>query len=567
MLKRTCLWAAVIMSLNAWAQMPHEVLLLVNRQSPASMKVANTYAAARRIPACNLVYLDIPVDLYGGTATITPEQFTKLIWDPANAVVKERGLDSQILAWVYSVDFPIRVKTDSNDRKQMSVLGLTFVRNKLPPLDQVEKGTYQSMLFTGPNARIKDSLYGLSLDRFRDGIGESASLPADLGFLEKGLQDEMPLPSMMLGYTGENGNDVQTVLDTIERGLQAERTEPSKGFYLVMSDDVRSKCREHLYYPLANSIKAANDSVTITVTNQFPAGAKDVMGLMMGAETVDPSAIGSFAPGAMAEHLTSWAAEFQKPQTKLTEWLKAGATATAGTVVEPYSNPDKFASARFFYFYVSGCTMLESFYQSISCPLQLLLLGDPLARPYWIPFQLKLLGVDTISSGFTYIAQAQSRIWRNAFLYTYLLDGKVVQELSEEPTYYFGTYKVADGYHELRVVAYPAHAAHIGISVEKAVVVNKKNRSVSIPAREIEKTGEHVHSVKIQVGGNEQPVKVRLVCGALMLDEQPYTADVVLTLDELKLGEGPSRIQAVAVYADGMEVASSPLNITIAYTP
>ncbi len=243
------------------------------------------------------------------------------------------------------------------------------------------------------------------------------------------------------------------------------------------------------------------------------------------------------------------------------------ATATAGTVVEPYSNPDKFASARFYYYYASGCTMLESFYQSISCPLQILLLGDPLARPYWIPFELKLLGVDTISNGFTYIAQAGSRVWRQGFLYTYLLDGKVVQELSDDPTYYFGTYKMADGYHELRVVAYPAHSAHIGLSVVKEVVVNKKNRSVSILAGEIRKTGEHTHKVKVQIGGSEPPVKVRLVCGEQIIDEQNYAADVELTLGELKLGEGPNRIQAVAVYADGMKVASPPLPINIAYAP
>ena len=37
-----------------------------------------------------------------------------------------RRLEGQILGWLYSVDFPIRVKTDAKDRKQMSVSGLTF---------------------------------------------------------------------------------------------------------------------------------------------------------------------------------------------------------------------------------------------------------------------------------------------------------------------------------------------------------------------------------------------------------------------------------------------------------
>ena len=56
---------------------------------------------------------------------------------------------------------------------------------------------------------------------------------------------------------------------------------------------------------------------------------------MDGAKKISPKDIGSYAPGAVAEHLTSWSAEFQRPQTKCTEWLEAGVTATSGSVVEP----------------------------------------------------------------------------------------------------------------------------------------------------------------------------------------------------------------------------------------
>lgn len=568
MFRRICVLAAVMMALNAWAQMPHEVLLLANKQSQASMKVANVYADAYQIPACNLVFLDIPEDVYGGAATITPEQFTKLIWEPASAAVKKRGLENQILAWIYSVDFPIRIKTDPSDARQMSLLGLTFTRNQVPPPEEVEQGTYQSKLFTGPSARLKADLRGLSLDQFRDGIEQYSEILSDeFAYLAQGLRAEMPLPSMMLGYIGENGSDVQTVLDTIQRGVEAYRTEPSSGYYLVMSDDERSMCREPLFYPVANSVKEVNDNVEITVTNQFPAGATDVMGVMMGAATVDPSAIGSFAPGAMAEHLTGCSAEFQKPDTKLTEWLKAGATATAGAVVDAGSNPDKFPSPRFFYYYASGCTMLESFYQSISCPLQTLLLGDPLARPYWIPFRVQLLGMDSITHDFTYVAQARSRFWRAPFVYSFLVDGKVVRELSDDRNYYLRTYNISDGYHEVQVVAYPQHPVHCGILVSKGVVVNAKGRAVSILSRQIGKTGEHTYTIKVQVDGMQVPRKLRLIRGEMVLDEKDYADDVALTLDERLIGEGPSRIQAVAVYADGMEVASPPINITIAYVP
>ena len=135
----------------------------------------------------------------------------------------------------------------------------------------------------------------------------------------------------MLGYIGENGNDVETVIDCLRRGAGSDYRGVRGGINLVMSDDVRSKCREHQFYPAVNELKQRG--ITANVTTNFPAGAENVMGISMGAETVDPSAIKSFVPGAMAEHLTSWSAEFQQPQTKMTAWIEAGAAASAGAVV------------------------------------------------------------------------------------------------------------------------------------------------------------------------------------------------------------------------------------------
>ena len=399
MFKRFKILPVLLVTASAYAQMPHEVLLLVNKQSQPSLLVANTFAAARQIPKRNIVFLDIPESVYGGSATISPEQFTKLIWEPANAAATRQGIDQQILAWVYSVDFPIRVKTDDSDRKQMSVGGMTFMRNKMPGLTLVEEGKYLSKLFAGPNERVKLNLNAMSLGMQKQGLGMNAKVPPEAAWLQSGLGDRMPLPSMMLGYIGEKGNDVQTVLDCIARGVRSDFRGLRSGINFVMTDDVRSKCREWQFYPAVNELKQYG--VTASVRTNFPAGASNVMGILMGAETVDPSSVKSFYPGAMAEHLTSWSAEFQRPQTKMTEWLKAGATASAGAVVEPYSNPNKFPSARFFVHYAAGCTMLESFYQSITCPLQSLLLGDPLAKPYAVPLSVKVVGADALESDVT----------------------------------------------------------------------------------------------------------------------------------------------------------------------
>ncbi len=547
----------------AHAQMAHEVLLLVNKNSQPSLLAANLFAAVRQIPRMNLVYLDIPESAYGGTATVTPEEFTKLIWEPANAVAQERGIDDQILAWVYSVDFPIRVKTDSSDRKQMSIGGLTFVRNKVPGLSLVEDGKYLSKLFSGPNERIKLNLPALSLGTHKNGLGMDAQVPPEAAYLQGGLGARMPLPSMMLGYIGDKGTSIDTVLQTIQRGRASDYRGMREGIYFVTSDDVRSKCREWQYAPAVEELKSR--SIEAVVTNNFPAGAENVMGLLMGAETVDPSAIKSFALGAMAEHLTSWSAEFQKPQTKATAWLEAGATASAGAVVEPYSNPDKFPSARFFTHYTSGCTMLESFYQSIACPLQSLLLGDPLAKPYAAPLSVRLLGGNRIKRDSTYFAKAESRVPNVEFLYSFMLDGKEIRGASDDPSIYIRTSGLADGYHELRVVARIKHIVQFSAVAHKPFTVDQVGRSISILPT-VGEIGEHGHGIKVQVEGVETPEKLRLVSGERVLDEKAYTPDAELVFDERQLGEGPNRIRVIAIYADGKEVSSPPADFGIQFS-
>lgn len=551
-------------ALSAHAQMPHEVLLLVNKNSQPSMRAANTFAAARQIPKRNMVYLDVPERVYGGTATVTPEEFTQLIWNPAQATAEARGIQGQILAWVYSVDFPIRVKTDANDRKQMSVGGLTFLRNKIPELSLVEEGKYLSKLFAGPNARQKLSLSSLSLGWHKKGLGMESDVPPEAAYLKGGLREQMPLPSMMLGYIGEKGTSIETVLETIQRGKASDFRGARSGIYFVTNDNIRSTCRAQQFEPAVQELQQRG--IQAVVTTNFPVGVERVMGILAGAETVDPAAIKSFAPGAMAEHLTSWSAEFQRPQTKMTAWIDAGATASAGSVVEPYANPDKFPSARFFVHYTAGNTMLESFYQSIACPLQNLLLGDPLAKPYALPLSVKILGAKTLENSFTYLAQAKSRATDARFFYTFLLDGKLLGETSDDPSCYIHAESLSDGYHELRVVARIKHLIEYNATVDKGFIVDLRGRAVTLLST-VKKVGKYDHIVQVKVLGVEAPKRIQLVSGEQILDEKEYHAEVELVLDELRLGEGPNRIRAIAIYEDGMRVSSPPIVFGIQFNP
>lgn len=352
---------AGLLALTAAAQAPSEVLLLVNNQSPDSRHIAKEYAQLRGIPEENMVRLDLSGSVLEPEAQISPEDFMRFIWEPAQSAIRERGLQSQILAWVYSVDFPVRITTDP----PMSLMGMTFVRGHVPASDVISKGSVISPFFAGPDKPDGPAAEGQSLSWFHDV-----------------LKDRMPLPSMMLGFTGSRGNDVASILQCLRSGVASDGTRPTGTVFFVTSDDVRSRCRAWQYPAAAAELQSLG--VGARITDQFSNDERSILGFMMGGASVNPLYGGGvYLPGCMAEHLTSCAGIFHiSDQTKMTAWILGGASATAGTVTEPMAIWTKFPSARFYVHQARGFSMLESFYLSIRCPLQVLLIGDPLAQPF-----------------------------------------------------------------------------------------------------------------------------------------------------------------------------------------
>ena len=48
-----------------------------------------------------------------------------------------------------------------------------------------------------------------------------------------------------------------------------------------------------------------------------------------------------------------------------------------------------------------------------------------------------------------------------------------------------------------------------------------------------------------------------------VLDEQIYSADLLLKFEESRVGNGICNLQVIGIYDDGMEVASQPLIIKV----
>lgn len=197
-------------------------------------------------------------------------------------------------------------------------------------------------------------------------------------------------PSMMLGAA--TLADAQVLID---RGVAADRrmsngsTEATA--WLVRTSDLARNAREADFRALAR-ITAPRlqinlvDNTDGTGDNEIT-GRSNVLFYFTGLARVAQAASNTWLPGAAADHLTSYGGVLPDGfgQMPATEWLRAGATASYGTVEEPCAYEQKFPRASVLVSrYRQGDTLIEAYWKSVQWPGQGLFVGEPLARP-WAP--------------------------------------------------------------------------------------------------------------------------------------------------------------------------------------
>jgi len=525
---------------------PHEVLLLVNASSPRSMEVANHYIRERQIPARNVIYLELPYGEKDTPIEIRPADFTRHIWDPARAELQQRGLDRHVLAWVYSIDFPIRISGPVS----VSIQGLTFVRNQLPDAELIRKGQYASILYAGPDPGGPAGAPSRSFDRYAAHYG-----------------GQMPLPSMMLGFCGPHGLTVEETVAQLRRAGQADGKRPQGSVYFWTSADIRSTCREWQYLPVVSELK--NLSVSALVSTSPPPPELPLMGMMAGTVWVAPSYMKNLQPGSVGEHLTSMAAMYdRKEQGKATDWLRAGAAASSGAVTEPYALWPKFAHARFFVHYAFGCTILESYYQAIRSPMQILLVGDPLAAPWAFLMELDVRekgerAGDAEEITFLFDVRKVPSLLSPEF--HCFVDGKFVGRVNKRE-WALNVQSLSDGYHELRVVA--VLPGPIGFQAHDTIgfTLDRRGRGVEVegPGEFSLNTSSQAVDIALKVRG--YPIRTALICNERLIAVSKADMTGELSFNPALAGAGPVCIQAQAEYEDGEIVRSVPLNLNIGRT-
>lgn len=188
----------------------------------------------------------------------------------------------------------------------------------------------------------------------------------------------------VLGVTRGGGTSVTEAVAALSRASEADSTHPDGKFFYCLTSDVRTTTRRTGYPDAINALQSMGFQAEL-IRKELPENEPRVLGVQFGTPTFDWQKTQSeFVAGAIADNLTSHGAVMtsKRGQTKLTELLKAGVAGSSGTVIEPYSIQAKFPLPQMYVHYARGATLAEAFYLSVAGPYQLLVVGDPLCKPF-----------------------------------------------------------------------------------------------------------------------------------------------------------------------------------------
>ena len=528
----------------------HNVALIVNKNSWSSLTIANAFIQQRDIPRDNVIYLDYT----GGIEEISVDELRETILSPILQTLQQRRVAASIDYIVYSSDFPWRVNF-GKDFKEIprtygekgSITGLTYL--------------YQFVMTHG-----KIPYYALGTNWY---FRANQQLPPQ-GFrshkvwTKNGMVSANPRQgfryalSTMLGVTTGRGNSISEIVNLLQKSAKSDATQPKGTFYFYKNNNVRSTTRHNVFPAVSTALQNINHQTQI-VEGTIPQNKDDILGVVIGTANFNwANANNRIVPGAICEHLTSFGGRMEESagQTPISELLRHGATGSSGTVMEPFAIQHKFPTPWIHYYYASGCSLGESFYQSVQGPYQLLILGDPLCQPWAKPISMKVSGIkkyQKISGDISLTIESEPVKY-----YSVLFDGRLLSR-STSTTLQIPTKDIPDGFHEIRVVA----TANTTIEQQTVAIFpiyinNKKHWTRFKKLRE--KNFTSGQKISLYVGSNYAD---NIVIFHNSRQIAQGKKDEEITIDSQILGTGEIRLQAASFHTAGTAVFSKPLQIVV----
>jgi hypothetical protein len=371
------------------------------------------------------------------------------------------------------------------------------------------------------------------------------------------------LLSTALAITSGRGSNLPEAIENLKRSAAADGTGKPAEFFFGNSRDVRSTTRMLLVPIAAVKLKEMGHEVFIEKSH-LPTNRKQLMGAMLGTATYDwPAAGNETLPGAILENLTSTSGVMEKEtgQTSMIELIRGGAAGTSGTVTEPYALQFKFPTPLIYPYYASGCTLAEAFYLSVESPYQLLILGDPLCKPYGDEhneaFSLKVNETDDDY-------QVSIQYWRgttaiaNLVAIELFLDGKLVNAIPPAAQLNIKKAGLTQGEHELTIGAISRHPLRMR-TFQTVRLTNGKPTTVPSLAASVSGDGEAAVVTAKVMSGEGTRVAVRHL-GRRIAEAQGTSATLEIPVS--KTGFGPLRLIPEALIGETW-VRGTPLVLQV----
>jgi hypothetical protein len=378
------------------------------------------------------------------------------------------------------------------------------------------------------------------------------------------------LLSIVLGVTRGAGTTLNEAIEVLERAASADFTQPQGGFYFCLTSDVRTVTRQPGFADAVESLKGMGYKAEV-VKQVLPERRKDILGAMVGTANFDWSTSRStLLPGSIAENLTSIGAVMNSlgGQTKLTEFLKAGAAGSSGTVTEPYALQPKFPHPQLYVHYARGLSLMESFYASVTGPYQLLIIGDPLCQPFASPPLLKidsslrkLALKESLKTPLNLETEAADgkRPPQGALHVSVIFDGATVQRSAIQRNLDVKMADQAPGYHFLRLIVHGDDATAQRREVELPIWLgDRKQEEFSISVPESIKLKDRTVEIQVAAKGAKEislwheSEKLGSVSG----DQGEFSTPLE------SLGTGPIRLHLIAEMPEGPAIRSIPKTVT-----
>jgi uncharacterized protein (TIGR03790 family) len=552
------------------------MLLVVNPNDPASLQIANAYAALRDIPANNVLYIVPPSDYHNDGQPISQAEVNNYYLSPIANAIYSRGLTNQIdyigtvgEATCYSIsaqfstpsttanslNYALSLLTPLTNGSGLTLQGATYINTSGPT-----SALYQASgnVPVGSNSAIHHSaLYGISYPAAGANVATNYYM------------------SGTIGYTGANGNTAGQVIASLASAAAADGTHPGGAVYYENSSDVRATMRDGEWSATASQLAAR--SVSGQFENNTPGATpldrSNVAGAICGAANMTLNNGSTYLPGSWADDVTSYGCYFlDTTQTKATAFIAAGAAGTTGAVVEPYAIPARFTNTSIQTFIADGSTLGEAFAKSVASPDVQMPLGDMLAQPNAdVPLVSNTSGPGNYGRAQGTISLAASAILVNPRIavgvsrFELVVDGMVRSTTGATAgggAFSLDTTGLSDGIHEVRVVAVNnTEAASEGYAA-MPIVVDNHGRSISFTGGNVTLGVSPATFSLAAVQGDGAVAQIELTCLGRVV-AQAAGAPSSLTINPTALAPGDNVITPVAVFSDGSQVAGGSFTVHV----